>query len=68
MSRYIDPPAWRRCRATITLRDKSKAQCGRAINRAYDQHGTLGGLCTQHAEILHRGKLVTRFKKTEGVQ
>jgi len=37
---YLDPPAKLRCQATITLRDGSKAQCGRRRK--------VGGLCTQH--------------------
>lgn len=40
MSRFIDASGDRRCLATVTLRDKSTAQCGRSIK--------VNGLCWQH--------------------
>ena len=40
---YIDPPASERCQWTRTLRDGSKAQCGR---RHMD-----GKHCAQHAKM-----------------
>ncbi len=42
--RFVDAPQDMRCQWEITLRDGSKAQCGRA--RKVDQ------LCTQHAKML----------------
>lgn len=44
--RFVDAPQDCRCTATITLRDKSTAQCGRKA--------TEGDLCTQHARIEDR--------------
>ena len=41
--RFIDAPYELRCGWTITLRDGSKAQCGR--------HHTNGRLCTQHEKM-----------------
>lgn len=41
--RFIDAPTEQRCTATTTLRDGSKAQCGR--------YRKLGCLCRQHAKI-----------------
>jgi hypothetical protein len=63
---FTDAPQFFRCRATVTLRDKSSAQCGRWFNKAYDQHGPLGGLCTQHAEMVHKGKKVRQQYTTRG--
>jgi hypothetical protein len=56
---FRDADSWRRCRATITLKDKSTAQCGRGIN--WDYTGALSHLCTQHAEMIWRGKPVKRW-------
>lgn len=39
--RFRDAPQQQRCTATITLRDKSEAQCGR--------YAKVKGLCRQHA-------------------
>lgn len=41
--KFFDAPADQRCEWTITLRDGSKAQCGRKK--------TTGQLCTQHAKM-----------------
>jgi hypothetical protein len=44
--RFIDATAEERCEWTVTLRDGSKAQCGRKhVN---------GQLCTQHAKMAAR--------------
>lgn len=43
MRQFIDAPTDTRCTATITLKDKSTAQCGRGAK--------LGGLCKQHAKM-----------------
>lgn len=41
--RFIDAPSEQRCSWTVTLRDGSKAQCGR--------RKTSGDLCTQHSKM-----------------
>lgn len=41
--RFIDTPAEQRCQHTITLRDGSKAQCGKRRRAG-------GTLCTQHSQ------------------
>jgi hypothetical protein len=41
--RFIDAPYEQRCRWTVTLRDRSQAQCGR--------YQKVGNLCTQHAKM-----------------
>lgn len=46
--RFIDAPQGERCKAGVTLRDGSKAQCGR---RKKD-----GDFCTQHALLAARTK------------
>jgi len=45
--RFIDAPQDQRCKATITLKDKSKAQCGR--------YKKIGDYCRQHAGRLREG-------------
>jgi hypothetical protein len=48
MSRFIDAPQAVRCTYDITLRDGSKARCGRrATNAAW-------GLCAQHYKLVDR--------------
>ncbi len=42
---WTDARAVDRCHAVVTLRDKSKAQCGRLSKPR-------GGYCTQHSRIL----------------
>ena len=44
--RFIDAPDDQRCKSTITLRDGSKAQCGR--------YGKVSDLCRQHHKMLIR--------------
>lgn len=39
---FVDAPNAQRCKATITLKDKSLAQCGRYMK--------IGCLCRQHAK------------------
>ena len=46
--RFIDAPLWLRCVRTITLKDGSKAQCGRIAK--------IGLFCTQHARMQEQGK------------
>jgi hypothetical protein len=59
---FVDAHPFFRCHATVRVgRSQETAQCGRSTNRAYDQHGALAGLCTQHAEMLHKGKPVIKF-------
>jgi hypothetical protein len=41
---FVDARLEERCQATITLRDKSTAQCGRRAK-------TTDGFCTQHARM-----------------
>jgi hypothetical protein len=50
MARFIDAPAEVRCTATITLRDKSTAQCGRRAMHTGEM------LCTQHYKLAHRSR------------
>lgn len=58
--RFVDAPAPLRCRATVTLRDKTTAQCGRYGLREYAANPHVNRLlCEQHATMLLSGKPVT---------
>ena len=40
---FVDAPTEMRCEATVTLKDKTTAQCGR--------YKKIGCLCTQHSKM-----------------
>jgi hypothetical protein len=52
--RFTDAPNDKRCMFDITLRDGSKAQCGR--------YRKLGCYCRQHAKIQKAAELAAREK------
>lgn len=54
---FRDAPPHLRCRATVTLRDKSTAQCGRYFVREYASNLAVNEfLCEQHANMKLLGK------------
>lgn len=61
--RFVDAPMWSRCRATVTLRDKTTAQCGRYGVREYMANPHVNDLlCEQHANMKLCGKPIQRWK------
>ena len=58
---WTDAPTAERCAATITLRDKSKAQCGRRAAGA-------SGLCHQHNVAMLGGAFIRMTGKPEPPQ
>jgi hypothetical protein len=60
---FVDAPDWLRCRATVTLRDKTTAQCGRCYSREYARNVAVNDhLCTQHAEMKLAGKTIRHWE------
>jgi hypothetical protein len=60
--RFVDAHPEKRCKATITLRDKTTAQCGR-VGIPWR-----GGLCTQHEGIARKKDVPTSTLQREEKQ